>query len=107
MMVINKGNNGARDVTKTSTYRVETFRSADLGFLGYVDADKVSFYRTSTKRHTVKSEFDVAGLSRFPKVDILYSYVEPNAAMIQALIASGVKGIVFAGTGAGGVSSFE
>jgi len=28
-------------------------------------------------------------------------------AMIQALYASGVKGIVFAGTGAGGLSEFE
>jgi L-asparaginase len=107
LIVMNEEINAARDVTKTNTYRVETFRSPELGYLGYVDADKVSFYRTSTKRHTVKSEFDVAGLSRLPKVDILYSYVEPNAAMIQALIASGVKGIVFAGTGAGGISSFE
>src|SRR5207244_58883 len=49
MIVMNEEINGARDVTKTSTYRVETFRSADLGFLGYVDADKVSFYRASTK----------------------------------------------------------
>src|SRR4029077_7136603 len=30
-----------------------------------------------------------------------------NAATIQALQASGVKGIVFAGTGAGGLSDFE
>jgi len=29
----------ARDVTKTNTYRVDTFNSRDLGLLGYVDSD--------------------------------------------------------------------
>jgi L-asparaginase len=88
-------------VTKTNTYRVETFRSPELGYLGYVDEDKVTFYRASTKRHTVKSEFDVSNIRECPKVDIIYSYIEPSWNMIQALYASGLKGIVFAGTGAG------
>jgi L-asparaginase len=107
LIVMNDEINAARDVTKTSTYRVETFRAPDLGFLGYVDADKVIFYRESTKRHTAKSEFDVARITELPNVAILYSYVEPNTAVIPALVASGVKGIVFAGTGAGGLSSRE
>jgi len=107
LVVMNDEINGARDVTKTNTYRVETFRSPDFGYLGYVDEDKVSFYRASTKRHTVNSEFDVSSIREFPKVDILYSYVEPNVAMIQALQTNGVKGIVFAGTGAGGLSELQ
>jgi L-asparaginase len=107
LIVMNDEINGARDVTKTNTYHLETFRAPELGFLGYIDEDKVSFYRTSTKRHTVKSEFDVSGISEFPKVDIAYSYVEPSTAMIQALVGSGVQGIVFAGAGAGTLSSFE
>ena len=107
LVVMNDEINGARDVTKTNTYRVETFRAPELGYLGYIDEDKVSFYRSSTKRHTVNSEFDVGTISEFPKVDIVYSYIEPSVAMIQALHASGVRGIVFAGTGAGGLSEFE
>lgn len=71
LIVMNEEINAARDVTKTNTYRVETFRSPELGYLGYVDADKVSFYRTSTKRHSVNSEFDVSRISALPKVDIL------------------------------------
>jgi L-asparaginase len=101
LIVMNDEINGARDVTKTNTYRVETFRSPELGYLGYVDEDKVTFYRASTKRHTVKSEFDVSNIREFPKVDIIYSYIEPGVNMIQALYASGVKGIIFAGTGSG------
>src|SRR5215471_3808386 len=107
LVVMNDEINAARDVTKTNTYRVETFRSPDLGYLGSVDEDKVSFYRASTKRHTFNSEFDVSNIREFPKVDILYSYVEPNVAMIHALQTNGVRGIVFAGTGAGGLTDLE
>jgi L-asparaginase len=107
LVVMNDEISGARDVTKTNTYRVETFRSPELGYLGYVDEDKVSFYRMSTKRHTVNSEFDASNITELPKVEIVYSYIEPSVTMVQALHASGVRGIVFAGTGAGGLSDFE
>src|SRR2546423_7144886 len=107
LIVMNDEINGARDVTKTNTYRVETFRSPELGYLGYVDEDKVTFYRASTKRHTVKSEFDLSNVVELPTVDIVYSYIEPSVRTIQAFFASGVRGIVFAGTGAGGLSDFE
>ena len=107
LVVMNDEINGARDVTKTNTFRVETFRAPELGYLGYVDADKVSFYRASTKRHTANSEFDVSSISELPKVDIVYSYIEPSTVVIGALIASGVKGLVFAGTGAGNLSEVE
>jgi L-asparaginase len=107
LIVMNDEINGARDVTKTNTLHVETFRSPELGYLGYVDEDKVTFYRASTRRHTVKSEFDVTGIREFPKVEIVYSYIEPSATVIQALLASSVKGIVFAGSGNGLLSKFE
>ena len=107
LIVMNDEINAAREVTKTNTYRVETFRAPELGFLGYVDADAVSFYRSSTRRHTSRSEFDVSSIGALPKVDIVYSYVEPNPAVIRALVDSGDRGIVFAATGAGTLSSFE
>jgi L-asparaginase len=107
LIVMNDEINAARDATKTNTYRVETFRAPELGYLGYVDADQVVFYRASTKRHTVNSEFDISAATVLPTVEIAYSYVQPSPVIVKALIASGVKGIVFAGTGAGLVSSFE
>jgi L-asparaginase len=107
LVVLNDEINGARDVTKTNTYRVETFRSPELGLLGYVDADAVAFYRASVKRHTTRSEFDVKGLTTLPQVDILYSYVQPSPVMAQALVTAGARGIVLAGTGAGLVSTGE
>jgi L-asparaginase len=107
MVVMNDEINGARDVTKTNTSRVETFRSPELGVLGYVDDDKVAFYRASTRRHTVDSEFDVSNLTQLPKVEIVYSYVEADTAMIDAVVAGKAKGLVLAGTGAGALTKFE
>jgi L-asparaginase len=107
LIVLNDEINAARDATKTNTLRVETFRSPELGLLGYVDEDKVSYYRQSTKRHTVNSEFDVATLTQLPKVAILYSYLEPDVTPITSVVTSGAKGIVFAGTGNGMLSAFE
>ncbi len=107
LVVLNDEINAARDVTKTNTYRVETFKSNELGLLGYVDADGVALYRAPLKRHTTRSEFDVRGLTALPTVDILYSYVEANPAMARALVSAGVQGVVVAGTGAGLMSTKE
>lgn len=107
LIVMNEEINAAREVTKTNTYRLETFRAPELGFLGYVDGDRVSFYRSSSRRHTTASEFDLAAVTALPTVDIVYSYVQPNPVMLQALLDSGVDGIVFAGTGAGYLSNVE
>jgi L-asparaginase len=107
LIVMNDQIGGARDTTKTNTLRVETFKSPELGLLGYVDEDRVTFYRSSTRRHTANSEFDIAALSELPKVAIVYSYVEPEPAVIRALVSAGTKGIVFAGTGNGALSTAE
>ncbi len=108
LVVLNDEINAARDVAKSNTYRVETFRSGELGFLGYVDHDQVAYYRTSDKRHTVNSEFDLAGVRELPKVEILYGYVEANTPLlIHALQQAGVRGIVFAASGAGMLSDGE
>ena len=108
LVVMNDEINAARDVSKTNTYRVETFRSGDLGFLGYVDADKVVYYRRPEKRHTVDSEFDLTSVKALPVVDVLYCYAQTNNAhLVEALVQGGTRGIVFAGTGAGGLSDPE
>ena len=105
LVVLNDEINAARDVTKSNTYRAETFRSGELGFLGYVDQDKVAYYRSSTKRHTVDSEFDLKSIKALPPVEIIYSSVESRGPLlVEALQKAGVRGIVFAATGAGSLS---
>src|SRR5258708_7422132 len=74
MVLLNDEINAARDVTKTNTYRVNTFESRDLGPIGFADSDRLAFYRNNTYKHTYKSEFDVSNLTNLPKVDIVYGY---------------------------------
>ena len=97
--------NAARDVKKTAAYRVEAFKSPDLGFIGYADADKVLYYRLPTRRHTVNSEFDATKIDKLPEVEIQYSYLDASGAPIDALVAEGAKGIVVDGSGAGSPSN--
>ena len=102
LVVMNDRIYGARDLTKTATYRVEAFQGRDLGPLGFADADsRVRYYHRSTKRHTTETEFDVAGLESLPRVDVVVSYAGADGAMIEAGVAAGAKGIVCAATGAG------
>jgi L-asparaginase len=102
LVVFNDTIHSARDVTKTATYRVETFQGRDLGPLGYADADgRVVYYHKPVRRHTEDSEFSVAGLAALPRVDVVVSYLGADGTMIDAAVVAGAKGIVSAGTGAG------
>ena len=106
LIVLNNEIQAARDVTKTNSYRLETFRSNELGYLGYADSDEeVVFYRTTTKRHTINAEFDVDAVDSLPRVDIAYGYAGADGLVVDALAQAGVAGIVAAGLGSGGSPS--
>src|SRR5919198_854698 len=57
LVVLNDEIHAARDVVKTSTYRVQTFRSLDYGALGHVDGDGPHFYRAPLGRHMPDAPF--------------------------------------------------
>jgi L-asparaginase len=103
LTVLNNQIQAARDVTKTNSYRLETFRSNDVGLLGYADSDEeVVFYRDTTKAHTAGTEFDVATLVELPRVDIALAYGGADGLVVDAMAAAGVPGIIAAGLGSGG-----
>ena len=96
----------ARDATKTNTTHVETFKAPELGYLGYLQNGRPYFYRETTRKHTVMTEFDVKDMKSLPYVGIIYGHVGNEIsvrAVVDALVASGVKGIVYAGTGHGSI----
>ncbi|MFI5265933.1 MAG: asparaginase [Chloroflexota bacterium] len=102
LVLLNDTIHGARDVTKTNTFRIHTFQSRDTGPLGYADADgRLIWYAAPVRRHTSASEFDVRSLADLPRVDVVVSYVGADGALIDAAVAAGAQGIVSAGTGAG------
>ena len=95
LVVLNDTIHSARDVTKTATYRVETFQGRDLGPLGYADADgRVVYYHAPVRPHTTATEFSVAELgdgTDLPRVDIVVSYVGADGTMIDAAVAAGAR----------------
>jgi L-asparaginase len=101
LVVLNDTIYSARDVTKTSTFRVHTFQAPDTGPVGFADADgAVVFYHRSV-RATGGQPFALGGLSELPRVDVLLSYVGADGTLVDAAVAAGAAGLVSAGTGAG------
>ena len=98
---MNQNINAARDVTKTSAYRVETFKGLDVGSLGFADPDKVKFYRAPARKHTTESEFAGTDLKELPPVELFYSYTDAPGYVIDAAVQHGAKGLVIDGYGAG------
>jgi L-asparaginase len=101
LVLLNDEIHAAREVTKTSTLRIQTFRSPDFGCLGHADADRVTFYRKPLRSHTVGTQFDVRSLESLPRVDIVMSYAGSDGASIDGCVAAGADGIVSAGFGPG------
>lgn len=103
LVVTNDVINAARDVSKDISTRVETYSSRDIGVLGFVDDDRVTFYRIPVKQHTLATPFDVSRIETLPRVDIVYTYAGADGALIDAALAQGAEGIVIAGfpTGVG------
>ncbi len=102
LTVLNNEIQSARDVTKANTFRVETFTSRELGFLGYVDSDgQVVFYRNVTRRHTTATPFDVRGATSLPRVDIVYAYSGADGVLIDAAREHRTDGLVLVGFGGG------
>jgi L-asparaginase len=101
LVVTNDTINAARDVTKNISYRLETYSSRDIGVLGFVDEDRVTFYRSPTRP---RAFFDVSKLDRLPRVDVIYTYAGADGALIDAAITQAkAEGLVIAGfpTGSG------
>jgi L-asparaginase len=97
LVVLNDEIHAARDVVKTSTYRLQTFRSADFGALGHVDGDGVHFFRAPTRAHMPDTPFASFELTSLPRVEIIYSYAGADGALVDAAVAAGARGLVSAG----------
>jgi L-asparaginase len=97
LVVLNDEIHPARDVVKTSTYRVQTFRSLDYGALGHVDGDGPHFYRAPLKAHMPDTPFAARDIAKLPRVDIIYSYAGADGDLVEAAVKAGAKGLVSAG----------
>jgi len=106
-VVLNDKIQAAREATKTSTFRLQTFRTPDFGVLGGVDGEHVRYYRRTERRNAPDTEFDIAPLDSLPRVDISYSYAGADGTAIRAFTSVGAKGIVLAAFAPGMVTPGE
>src|SRR5262249_54682489 len=67
LVVLNDEIHAARDVVKTSTYRLHTFRSTDFGALGHADGDGAHFYRAPSRVHMPDTAFAHLDLATLPR----------------------------------------
>lgn len=107
LVCLNDEIQSAREVTKTSNGRLQTFRSPDFGALGHVDGDRIVIYRSPTRRRTPDTEFDLREIEHLPRVDIAYSYAGGDGVAVQAFIQAGAKGLVGAAFAPGLLSPEE
>src|SRR4051794_21795676 len=97
LVVLNDEIHPARDVVKTSTYRVQTFRSLDYGALGHVDGDGPHFYRVPLKAHMPDTPFAGREIASLPRVDVIYSYAGADGDLVDAAVKAGGQGLISAG----------
>ncbi len=103
LVVLNDEIHAAREVTKTNTSSVDTFKSRNTGQIGRVYYGKVVYTAKNLKKHTKNSVFDVSKLDTLPRVDIVYSHANDYGDIVEHLVKMGSKGIVHAGTGNGSI----
>jgi L-asparaginase len=103
LIVIDDEIHYAREAQKMNTTELDAFHSPNRGRAGIVNVGKVQFFSHNSTRHTTSSEFSIEGKAAadLPRVEIVYSYENLGADVIDFLVQRGVKGIVLAGVGDG------
>jgi L-asparaginase len=108
LTLLNDEIQAAREVTKSSNFRLEAFQSPSYGMLGSADPDgSIEIYRKPSRRHAPDTEFDVRGMRELPRVDIVYSYAGADGTAINAFVEAGSQAIIIASLPPGGVTPDE
>lgn len=105
MVVMNDNISAGRDLLKMNNRRVDAFPSTELGFIGFVDPEKVTFYRSPIKPHTVNSEFNVYALESLPKVDIVQDFAGLDPDILSYFTNRPNQGLVISSFAGGRVSN--
>jgi L-asparaginase len=104
LVVMNDWIHAAHSLTKTSTTAVQTFMSPVRGLVGVASYGHNDFYTSPEWKHTTQTEFDISDVTSLPRVDIIFVSADMSPALIDASVAGGAKGIVFAGVGNGNLN---
>ena len=91
----------AFDVQKVHPYQLDAFSSGDAGPIGHVEEGRLRLMRNWPLAQEGRAQAAIENIADWPRVEIIMSYAGASAAMVQALVAQGVQGLVVAGTGNG------
>jgi len=108
LVVLHDEINAAREVTKTSTTELDTFKSLVNGPIGRIDHGSVRFLREPSRRVTIPFNPD----TELPRVEIVGHYAGADGWLIKNLLGVSIlpgsphlDGLVIAATGMGHVSA--
>jgi L-asparaginase len=104
LLVMNDWIHSAQSLTKVSTTAVQTFMSPIRGLIGTTSYGANEYYRYPNAKFGAKSEFTLDGVTKLPRVDIVYADLDMSADLIDASVEKGAKGIVIAGVGNGNMN---
>lgn len=105
LVVMNDEIHSGRDVFKSNSVKVETFRSL-YGPLGTVVEGKPLYYRLLARPHTIQTAFDIDEIKSLPEVNAVYSHGNMNRVPYDAFVAAGSKAIIHIGPGPGSVPNY-
>lgn len=90
--------------TKNNANSLDTFYSTEAGQLGFF-INQIPYFYYAPAKPVGQTYFDIGNLTFLPKIDILYSHEDMDASLPSSAVIAGAKGLVFAGAGAGGITS--
>ena len=91
----------ARDATKNNPGLSSNFAAEGRGIIGHIIGDQFVLLSKPIYKHTYQSEFSIVEINSLPKICVIYAHLGMDGFLINALITSGVSGIISAGFGKG------
>lgn len=105
LVVANDEIHFAREITKTNTTQVGTFRSSHRGLAGLVHAGRLHLSGPPVRSHTTGSAFARRLPATLPRVEIIHAHAGMDRVLIDAAVRAGARGLVLAGVGDGNASA--
>jgi L-asparaginase len=91
------------ELRKVHGYRVDAFSTGDAGPLAVLEEDRLRVFRPWPNSPAHPAAAHLPAPEHWPLVDVVISHAGAAGRTLDALVASGARGIVLAGTGNGSV----
>lgn len=104
LLVFNENIFTGRGAVKTSTTHVGAFTDPNSGPVGQVYDGKVMLYERLLRKSNKETPFDIAGLTKLPRVDVVELYADAPNTGVEAAVKAGAEGIVTGGLGNGNLN---